>query len=115
DPDPLLGIYAAARLAQVLGSEGCVFTLLYVGEPDDMPAVRHPEHASWTWNSMTRSGSVVETILDVADEISADLIVMGTQGSQGFLDALRGSTTEQVLRRSLSPLLAVPERRRFKR
>ena len=57
----------------------------------------------------------VETILAAADEIGADLIVMGTQGSQGFLDALRGSTTEQVLRRSLSPLLAVPERRRFKR
>ena len=115
DPDPLLGIYAAARLAQVFGSEGCVFTLLYVGEPDGMPAIRHPENAAWTWNSVTRSGSVVETILGVADEIGADLIVMGTQGNQGFLDALRGSTTEQVLRRSLSPLLAVPERRRFKR
>jgi len=115
DPDPLLGIYAASRLAQVFGSEDCVFTLLYVGEPDDMPAIRHPENAGWAWNTMTRRGSVVESILGVADEIGADVIVMGTKGNQGFLDALRGNTTEQVLRRSLSPLLAVPERRRFKR
>jgi nucleotide-binding universal stress UspA family protein len=58
---------------------------------------------------------VVETILGVADEIGADLIVMGTKGNQGFLDALRGTTSEQVLRKSMIPLLAVPERRRFKR
>jgi nucleotide-binding universal stress UspA family protein len=64
---------------------------------------------------MTRQGNVVETILDVADEIGADVIVMGTKGNQGFLDALRGTTTEQVLRKSLRPLLAVPERRRHKR
>ena len=64
---------------------------------------------------MTRRGSVVETILGVADEIGADLIVMGTKGNQGFLDALRGTTSEQVLRKSMIPLLAVPERRRFKR
>ena len=63
---------------------------------------------------MTRRGNVVETILSVADDITADVIVMGTKGNQGFLDALRGSTSEQVLRRSRSPLLAVPERRVYR-
>lgn len=115
DPDPLLGVYAASRLARVFGSDDCVFTLLHVGEESDMPAVRTPEHASWVWNSMTRRGSVVDTILSVSDEVGADVIVMGTKGSQGFLDALRGTTSEQILRRSLSPLLAVPERRKYRR
>jgi nucleotide-binding universal stress UspA family protein len=115
EPDPLLGVYAASRLARVFGIEDCVFTLLYVGEPGDMPVVRPPENASWVWNSVTRRGNVVDAILGVADEVGADVIVMGTKGNQGFLDALRGSTSEQVLRRSLSPLLAVPERRRFSR
>jgi nucleotide-binding universal stress UspA family protein len=115
EPDPLLGIYAAVRLAQLFEREDCVFTLLYVGEPADTPSVQPPEHGSWVWERTTRRGKVEETILGVAGEIGADVIVMGTKGNQGFLDALRGSTTEQVLRRSQSPLLTVPERRTFRR
>lgn len=115
EPDPLLGVYAASRLARVFGCDDCEFTMLYVGEQADMPAVKPPENASWVWNRMVRRGNVVETILSVSDEIGADVIVMGTKGNQGFLDALRGSTSEQILRKSMSPLLAVPERRLFSR
>jgi len=32
---------------------------------------------------------------------------MPTAGHQGFLDALRGSTTEQVLRKAPCPVLAI--------
>ncbi|MEW6143704.1 MAG: universal stress protein [Thermodesulfobacteriota bacterium] len=115
EPDPMLGVYAASRLAQVFGNKACVFTLLYVGEPADMPVVRPPGNAGWVWNTVARRGSIVENILGVADEVAADVIVMGTKGNQGFLDALRGSTTEQILRRGLTPLLTVPERRIRKR
>ncbi|OGE18951.1 MAG: hypothetical protein A3J42_09675 [Candidatus Dadabacteria bacterium RIFCSPHIGHO2_12_FULL_53_21] len=114
EPDPLLGIYAAHKLAQVFDCGDCVFTLLHVGDASGMPLVQPPSHASWVWEKMTRRGNVVETILSVADDIAADVIVMGTKGNQGFLDALRGSTSEQVLRRSRSPLLAVPERRVYR-
>lgn len=114
EPDPLLGIHAAHKLARVFDCGDCVFTLLHVGGASGMPGVQPPPHASCVWERVTRRGNVVETILDVADEISADVIVMGTKGNQGFLDALRGSTTEQVLRRSRSPLLAVPERRVYR-
>jgi len=31
-----------------------------------------------------------------------------TEGHEGVLDAMRGSVTEQVLRRSTCPMLAVP-------
>ncbi|MFA9561341.1 MAG: universal stress protein [Nitrospirota bacterium] len=33
---------------------------------------------------------------------------MPTQGHNGFLDALRGSTTERVIREARGPILAVP-------
>ena len=39
---------------------------------------------------------------------AANLIMMATAGHQGFLDALRGSTTERVLRHAPCPVLAVP-------
>jgi nucleotide-binding universal stress UspA family protein len=57
---------------------------------------------------VTRQGDVTEVILETAREQTADLIVMSTEGRNGFLDALRGSQTERVLRGSACPLLAIP-------
>jgi len=45
-----------------------------------------------------RCGSVVQTIVDAAVEYDVALICMPTAGHHGVLDALRGSTTERVLR-----------------
>ncbi|MFY7891978.1 MAG: universal stress protein, partial [Pirellula sp.] len=47
-------------------------------------------------------------IVDYAKEINAGLIVMATDGRDGFLDALRGSHSERVLRRAHCPLLIIP-------
>ncbi len=59
-----------------------------------------------------RAGPVVETILAVAREVSADLIAMPTAGHHGVFDALRGSVTERVLHHASCPVLAVPTNRR---
>jgi nucleotide-binding universal stress UspA family protein len=107
-PSPKPAIEAASMLAHVLGCNVVSFMLLYVGEDRDMPVVYAPEQEGWTWEKTVRHGDVVEQILQVATESSANLIVMTTQGHQGFLDALRGSTTERVLRGSRCPLLAIP-------
>jgi hypothetical protein len=55
-----------------------------------------------------RLGPAVETIVRVATEIDADMIVMPTIGREGLLDALRGSLMERVLRESPCPVLAIP-------
>lgn len=59
-----------------------------------------------------RRGPVVETILDVAEEIRPDLIVMATAGHNNLFDDLRGSTTERVLRAAPCPVLAIPKKQR---
>ena len=51
---------------------------------------------------------IVEGILRAAEVGPADLLVLTTQGRRGFLDALRGSTTERVVRGARCPVLAVP-------
>lgn len=111
-PCPQAAVDAVAELADLLGCASLELTLLHVGEgSEDFPHVTLPERDGWTWERRTRSGEVVETILAAAAEESvADLIVMVTEGREGFLDALRGSTTEQVLRGAPCPLLAVPAR-----
>lgn len=107
-PRPQPAVNAAFGLASALGCTGASFTLVHVGDKEEMPPVQLPERAGWTCEQTLRPGEVVEQILQVAAERSADLIVMTTQGHHGFLDALRGSTTERVLRGAQCPLLAVP-------
>lgn len=52
-------------------------------------------------------GQVASEILDVADDVAADLIVMGTHGLGGFERLVLGSVTEKVLRKATCPVLAV--------
>jgi nucleotide-binding universal stress UspA family protein len=51
---------------------------------------------------------VIQGIVDAARESDADLVVMSTDGRNGFLDGLRGSHSERVLRQVSAPLLTVP-------
>jgi nucleotide-binding universal stress UspA family protein len=107
-PRPQLAIDAASTMARILGCSDCLFTLAYVGNPADMPMVDTPTQVGWTWERVTRQGDVVKEILELERERAPNLMVMTTQGRDGFLDALRGSTTERVLRGSRCPLLAIP-------
>jgi nucleotide-binding universal stress UspA family protein len=54
-----------------------------------------------------RQGVPAQEIVRVADEESADLIVMGTHGWTGFKHLLLGSVAENVLRTAGRPVLVV--------
>ncbi len=101
-------IQAAVRMASRLNIQGGVFTLLHVGEKESMPELSLPDQPGWSWNTVARKGDVVDVIIETASEVEAGLIVLTTEGRHGFLDALRGSHSEQILRRSPCPLLAIP-------
>lgn len=103
-PGAELALRAASSLPRALGVPDVRITACYVGEPGDAPIV--PDEVPLLF----RSGSAAEQIVALADEMSADLIVMATEGRRGFLDAFLGSTTERVLRESPCPVLAVPVR-----
>jgi nucleotide-binding universal stress UspA family protein len=105
DPDASGAIAAALQLNDILG-EDARFHLLHVGPPGSI--LPHHMDEDRRSNEIVRSGPVVETIVDVADEVQADLVVMATAGHKGILDALRGSTTEAVVRKARRALLAVP-------
>ena len=52
-------------------------------------------------------GTTAETIIRVAHEENADLIIMYTDGRDGLQDMLLGSVTERVLRNTDTALLAI--------
>ncbi|MEO8574438.1 MAG: universal stress protein, partial [Pyrinomonadaceae bacterium] len=81
---------------------------LHVGSSDSMPSLRLPEVPGWEWKKEVRSGEVIQTIIDASKDTNADLIIMATDGRNGFLDGLRGSHSERVLRLTGVPVLTVP-------
>jgi nucleotide-binding universal stress UspA family protein len=102
-------INAAVRLVRRLRCAKGEFVLVHIGTASTTPAVRRPTVSGWTWTMATGTGDVVASVLRMARETEADLIVMSTDGRNGFLDALRGSHSERILRDAPCPLLAIPE------
>ena len=58
-------------------------------------------------DSMVSKGKIYEQINEVADLISADLIVMGTNGSQGSSSKIIGSNAEKVVRLAKCPVITI--------
>ena len=57
--------------------------------------------------SVLREGAAQEEIRAVAEEIRADLIVIGTHGRKGLARALLGSVAENVIRTVKTPVLVI--------
>lgn len=55
-----------------------------------------------------RAGFPSENILQVVEEESADLLIVGTKGIRKGVSWLLGSTSSEVVRRSKVPVMAVP-------
>lgn len=95
------------------GTLGESVQMVYPPSRDEVIATmqRHVESAGLAAASvylMAEAGDPVDTIVDQAISIPADLIVIGTHGRSGFNRFLYGSVTEQVLHRSPCPVLTVP-------
>lgn len=54
-----------------------------------------------------RSGPIVETVVQAAEELMVDLIVMGTHGRHGLAEVFTGSTTEQVVAKTPVSVLVI--------
>jgi len=107
-PQAQPAVEAAHRLVKRLDCSAGTFTLMHVGSKTSMPTVRCPEVKGWTWEKRLESGDVIQSIVEVAKDTNADVIVMSTDGRNEFLDALRGSHSERVLRHGVAPLFTVP-------
>ena len=105
-PNPVNAVSLAVDLARLLGRPDAVFHLMHVGAGH--PVIPSDVIGGLDIRWHVAEGPVVDAICKVTEEVEADLIVMATEGHHGFMDALRGSTTEQVLRRAGRALMAVP-------
>lgn len=58
-------------------------------------------------NPMVREGTPRQDILTVAEEVGADLVVMGTHGRTGLAHLLFGSVAEHIVRHASVPVFTV--------
>jgi nucleotide-binding universal stress UspA family protein len=102
--EPIVQAYAWA--SDLAGGE------IYVIEPEEL----QPEWdallggldlSGVTWEQRTIKGDVATTVAAVAQELQADLVVVGTHGRTGLAHALLGSVAEGVARAVERSVLAV--------
>jgi nucleotide-binding universal stress UspA family protein len=58
-------------------------------------------------SQVVRQGIAWEEVHRVADEVNADLIIIGTHGRKGLSRALLGSVAEKIIRTSTRPVLTI--------
>ena len=61
-----------------------------------------------TIETVLKEGDYAENILQTAEELKADIIVLGTHSRKGLDKVLLGSVAEKVLRSSTIPLFIIP-------
>jgi nucleotide-binding universal stress UspA family protein len=119
---------AAFPLACSLARDcGARIVVLYVMPPplghEELQAQHHPgEYYAVPWSALRQvrppdenvlvehrleEGDATKWILEVADEIHAGLIVLGTHGRTGLSRLVLGSVAEHVLRKATCPVLTV--------
>jgi nucleotide-binding universal stress UspA family protein len=107
-PSAQPAIEAVTRLILSLQLPTGTVTLLSVSPSGEMPSLNFPADTGWTWNRQVVDGHPAEKILQYAETLHADLIVMTTDGPDGFLDGLRGTTSERVLWQAKCPVANLP-------
>jgi len=106
-PAPGRAIETIQRFGELLAGTKIATNLLHVGS--SAPPI-HFEASTVrpVPQVILRQGNVIDSILNAAVEFDVDLIGMPTAGHHGILDALRGSTTDRVIRHAPCPVLAIP-------
>ena len=72
---------------------------------DELTKKTQAEHANVT--GVVRIGSAFLEIIRYAQELSADLVVVGTHGRTGLTHMIIGSVAEKVVRKAPCPVLSV--------
>ena len=109
-PSPKIVFEAANALLRSLGRDAAEIATLHVG-PELAEARQLFAEGREVQHLSIPSGDAVDVILREATSWNADLVVMATEGRNGWLDGLRGSTVERVLGRLATPLLVLPARK----
>ncbi|MFI7635568.1 universal stress protein [Nonomuraea sp. NPDC049400] len=116
----VLTVWERVAMTSARASVGLMMTIDQLGEEDKAIEEAMKELAQNGANLANQAGldatprcdvdslAVWSTIVDVANEIDAKLIVTGTRGLGGVRSLLLGSTSDRVLHHAHRPVMVVP-------
>lgn len=94
---------------RAVGSTGSLALRMQENAREDMrKLLEEMKEQGVDFNPMIREGSTVNVILDVAEEVDAEAIIMGTKGSTGLESVILGSVASKVIEKSPYPVISVP-------
>jgi nucleotide-binding universal stress UspA family protein len=109
---PMLDVYVDDKDRQALFNEHTAdvktrvrkrLEMIYAKELEE-----NPEYRDTTSSIEVCEGHPVETILTMADDLSCDMIIMGTHGKGILGNTFLGSTAKRVLSRTRKPIFIIP-------
>ena len=74
---------------------------------DDLADSIHLNHGIIKPQVILNSGNIAETIVNTAEDIEADIILMGTHGASGWKEFLIGSNAYKVVTKASCPVLTI--------
>ena len=83
--------------------------LQQIGRNELMRAESLLQSAGISYDSVQRVGPTAHELADCANELQADLIVLGTKGRSNFANVLVGSVAQRLPTLSKRPLLLIPK------
>jgi nucleotide-binding universal stress UspA family protein len=109
-------LHVAARLAEAFGAH---LTIVHVLEPDEVSNAKADEETVRRWvapelqdvcsyRELVVRGGAAERVLDCADDVGSDLLVIGAQHKLFRDSTVIGTTTERLIRFASCPVLVVP-------
>ncbi|MEM7129374.1 MAG: universal stress protein [Chloroflexota bacterium] len=101
-------LFVATHLATQWSMPLVVVTVSEQGEAHSKPLImaqRYLEEHNLEATFVGKSGSAADIILDTANEYGSNLIIMGGYGRHAVLQAVLGSTLDEVLRNAFQPVL----------
>lgn len=112
--------YSTANYSPIMGFDGYLSTeLLQPDIPDDLKKstedflTKSKQHlGDETIQTVIAEGDIPNSILEVAKEVKADVIVMGSHSQKWLESIVMGSVSEQVLHHTLIPLYLIPTKSR---
>ena len=115
--DPM--IYSASEYSPIMGFNGymnvspTVFESIEGLKDASLQYLDKTRHhlGDKTIQTMVKDGDFADTILETAEELHADFIVLGSHSQKWLENILIGSVAEKVLRQTKIPLFIVPIRK----
>ncbi|NUM50899.1 MAG: universal stress protein [Flavobacteriales bacterium] len=75
----------------------------------------HNKYVKVACAELVNVGDPIDEIINTSKKNRTDIIIMGTHGATGLQEALFGSNTAKLISKSKLPVLAIPQRYRFKK